>query len=148
MVLALAKLLSNKAKFRMLLSKSAVVGVLAALPATYVVASASAEVVDGTPAWFTAEQAERGEARYNSNCAECHGEELIQVIAGWPNAGGFFGFISSQMPIDRPGALPMQTYADIVAYLLSANGFPAGDEELPPDPAVMQEVQVRDALTE
>ncbi len=148
MALPPAKQLSRKTKLPMLLSKSAVVGVLAALPMTYVVASASAQVVEGTPAWFTAEQAERGESRYNSNCEECHGEELVVVLAGWPNAGGFFGFISSQMPIDRPGALPMQTYADIVAYLLSANGFPAGEEELPPDPEIMQQVEIRDALAE
>lgn len=35
------------------------------------------------------------------------------------------------MPDDNPGGLPEQTYADIVAYLLSLNDFPAGDSELP-----------------
>ena len=35
------------------------------------------------------------------------------------------------MPDDNPGGLPAQTYADIVAYMLELNDFPAGDSELP-----------------
>ena len=35
------------------------------------------------------------------------------------------------MPDDNPGGLPEQTYADIVAYMLQMNDFPAGDSELP-----------------
>ena len=35
------------------------------------------------------------------------------------------------MPDDNPGGLPAQTYADIVAYMLELNDFPAGESELP-----------------
>ena len=35
------------------------------------------------------------------------------------------------MPMDNPGSLPPQNYADVVAYFFRANGFPAGKDELP-----------------
>jgi hypothetical protein len=34
------------------------------------------------------------------------------------------------MPLDRPGALSPAANADIVAYLLKANGLPSGAKEL------------------
>jgi hypothetical protein len=37
------------------------------------------------------------------------------------------------MPPSRPGALPDQTFADIIAYVLEVNGQPAGEAELPAD---------------
>ncbi len=40
------------------------------------------------------------------------------------------------MPPDRPGRLGDQTYLDVVAYLLQANGAPAGDVALTTDTAV------------
>lgn len=98
------------------------------------------------PAWFTEEQAEAGQSAYESNCAGCHGEEAVESLAGYPNAGSFYGFISSQMPADNPGGLAPETYADIIAYLLSANGFPAGEEELQPGREAMSEVIVRDLI--
>ncbi len=115
-----------------------------------------AEATDGeamvptidAPAWFTSEQAERGEAKYQSECAECHGDEIVDVIATWPRAGFFYNFISSQMPIDNPGGLSPQDYTDILAFLLAANGFPAGDEELPPDREIIDTIEIRDLLPE
>lgn len=35
------------------------------------------------------------------------------------------------MPPGRPASLTPEAYADVVAYLLSANAFPAGRDELP-----------------
>jgi hypothetical protein len=34
------------------------------------------------------------------------------------------------MPADKPGSLSVDTYLDVVAYLLQANKFPAGNTEL------------------
>ena len=39
---------------------------------------------------------------------------------------------NSSLP-SRPKSLPAETYADIVAYILSVNGLAAGDAELPTD---------------
>ena len=37
------------------------------------------------------------------------------------------------MPADNPGSLMLDEYTDVIAYILSENGFPAGDEKLDPD---------------
>jgi alcohol dehydrogenase (cytochrome c) len=34
------------------------------------------------------------------------------------------------MPMDAPGSMQPQEYADILAYFLSINGYPAGQAEL------------------
>ena len=38
--------------------------------------------------------------------------------------------LSKSMPSDAPGSLDAGTYLDLVAYLLEANGFPAGQQDL------------------
>ena len=35
------------------------------------------------------------------------------------------------MPVDDPSCVGRDATADIVAFILRANGFPAGDRELP-----------------
>jgi hypothetical protein len=44
--------------------------------------------------------------------------------------GDLYGLIRTTMPPSRPGDLTAESYADVVAYLLSANAFPAGDGDL------------------
>jgi hypothetical protein len=43
--------------------------------------------------------------------------------------------INMTMPADAPGSLKAEEYADVVAYLLQVNGFPAGTETLTLEPA-------------
>jgi PQQ-dependent dehydrogenase (s-GDH family) len=99
----------------------------------------------GSPA-FTDAQAERGHIAYGSNCVSCHGQNLVSATYGTPLAGAYFKehwgsrtvgelyrYSHERMPPSRPGALPDQTYADIVAYVLKVNGFPPGTVELPAD---------------
>ena len=111
----------------------------------------SAQERPATPA-FTAAQAERGQATYRQSCQDCHGSTLDNgEFGGPPLKGGYFrtrwgsgnvavlyGYVSLTMPPDRPGALTPQTYADLVAYILSNNGYAAGDKELPPDQNAQQ----------
>ena len=91
----------------------------------------------------TAEQAENGRADYTRSCAICHRTDLRGNFESPPLAGpnflNFWGDLTPQdlverirltMPPDRPGRLGDQTYLDIVAYLLQANGAPAGDQAL------------------
>ena len=91
----------------------------------------------------TAEQAENGRADYTRSCAICHRTDLQGNFESPPLAGpnflNFWGDLTPQdlverirltMPPDRPGRLGDQTYLDIVAYLLQANGAPAGDQAL------------------
>jgi alcohol dehydrogenase (cytochrome c) len=87
---------------------------------------------------FTAAQAAEGRTAYEANCASCHGTDLMGVpplagpnfIGGWSSRSTrqLFDAIRSTMPSDRPGALPEQTYLNIVAYILQANGRSPGNQ--------------------
>ena len=123
--------------------------VLAALALAPLLAGAQDPVSAGS--WYTAEQAERGRQSYLAHCAECHARDLnaraIYIeLYGYPALRGtwfldrwqgesvhtLYQLIRHTMPLDAPGTLAGETYADIVAFILQGNGFPAGDMELPP----------------
>ena len=103
-------------------------------------------VPEGTAPTYTAEQATRGRVAYMSNCAACHGQNLVSASYGTPLAGEYFEskwtgrtvgelytYARDRMPPSRPASLPDDTYADITAYILQVNGAAEGDSELPPD---------------
>jgi hypothetical protein len=46
------------------------------------------------------------------------------------------------MPADKPGSVSAQDNADIVAFLFSKNGFPAGAAELPPQAEVLKGIKI------
>ena len=104
---------------------------------------------------YTAEQAMRGQTAYTLSCASCHAEDLrgdsnspsivgvsFTFLWGDMSLAALFTKIQTQMPTDRPNSLAAQTYLDIVAYILEANKFPPGDEELGTDPATMSEISI------
>jgi cytochrome c len=111
-----------------------------------VVACAAAVYV--TPlcvAAFTAPQADRGLRAYERSCTKCHQSDLqgnqeveAPALAGdafmsrWRGQAtkDLFEKVSTKMPADQPGSLPADAYLDIVAYLLQANKFPSGNDEL------------------
>ena len=104
----------------------------------------SAMVVSGQQpppaAPFTADQANAGRAAYQTNCASCHGADLMgypplagpAFIGSWStrNTRDLFGLIQTTMPSDRPGSLPADTYVNIVAFILQSNGRPPGNQPL------------------
>ena len=53
-----------------------------------------------------------------------------------------FESIESTMPPEEPGTLGDQPYIDIVAFLLSANGYPAGDWELVANSSLLEGIAV------
>ena len=90
------------------------------------------------PAYFTAEQATRGQRVFTGVCSTCHGRnDFVGPIFGltWRQepVGSLFEHVSTNMPQDDPGSLTPQQYADVVAYILQLNGLTPGDRELPPD---------------
>jgi len=102
--------------------------------------SSERSVWDGV---YTADQAKRGQALYVTNCASCHGSELTGGESAPPLAGGdftanwngltvgdLFDRIRTSMPADRPGRLSREQNADILAFMLQFNQFPAGQSEL------------------
>jgi len=93
-------------------------------------------------AFYTADQAARGQRTFSTVCSVCHGRtEFTGPIFGmtWmaDPVGHLFEHISTKMPQNRPGSLSVQEYTDVVAYLLQLNGRTAGDRELPADPDAM-----------
>ncbi len=44
--------------------------------------------------------------------------------------GEMMALVQETMPQDNPGGLSEQDYADVIAYVLQVNEFPAGDDEL------------------
>jgi mono/diheme cytochrome c family protein len=102
---------------------------------------------------YTAEQAKRGEAAYDANCATCHGGDLRSSDREVPNLSdrwfrsGWVGktvaekfkAIRETMPPKEPGSLGDQVYLDILAYILQFNRIPAGNHALTADlPALKQ----------
>ncbi|MBY0494439.1 MAG: cytochrome c [Cyanobacteria bacterium] len=87
---------------------------------------------------YAAAQAGRGQTLFNSKCASCHAPNrftddfFYQSFAGKP-LWEMFDVISDSMPEDNPGSLKKEEYADVIAYLLQLNKFPAGDTDLPTD---------------
>jgi S-disulfanyl-L-cysteine oxidoreductase SoxD len=124
-------------------------GLLVALEA--LTAQAPRSLWDGV---YTQEQAKRGQAAYVERCARCHGPELIggdtnpplvgpEFLSTWntKTVGDLFQRIRSTMPADKPGSLSRQQDSDIVAYLLSANKFPAGNTELDTQTELLKQIQ-------
>jgi len=103
---------------------------------------------------YTAAQATAGETAYRADCASCHGADLEgrgqtpplvgnEFIAEWRDmsVGLLFEKIQSSMPADKPGSLSQERNAQILAFMLKRNGFPAGPTPLSADPDALKKVQ-------
>jgi mono/diheme cytochrome c family protein len=83
---------------------------------------------------YTSDQATRGRDLYDSSCASCHelskfkGPEFEKAWTDKPLVDLHTAVVS--MPMDAPGSMKPQEYADILAYFLNINGYPAGQAEL------------------
>jgi S-disulfanyl-L-cysteine oxidoreductase SoxD len=114
-------------------------------------AEATRSVWDGV---YTEEQAKRGEEIYGKECAACHGATLVGGGGAAPLTGGTFlsnwnGLtvgdlyerIRKTMPQGALGKLSKQEDADVLAYLLSFNKFPAGKIELQKQVEFLKEIR-------
>jgi mono/diheme cytochrome c family protein len=103
---------------------------------------------------YTEEQAKRGEALYQKECKACHGVALGGGESSPPLTGGaflsnwngltlgdLFERIRKTMPQNAPGKLNRQQNADVLAFLLSANKFPAGKTELSRQTEFLKEIR-------
>jgi S-disulfanyl-L-cysteine oxidoreductase SoxD len=104
---------------------------------------------------YTDEQAKRGESLYHLRCASCHGDKMTGGESAPPLAGGqflsnwngltldvLFERIRISMPSDNPAAVARPAKADILAYILSMNKFPAGKSELQYKAELMKDVMI------
>jgi mono/diheme cytochrome c family protein len=140
-------------RLRLLVVLPAVVVVVIATAGTYVVARQSRKTVwDGI---YNDGQATRGKQLYVGNCSVCHqeglqGADLAPALKGdsfvlrWSDSSvdDMFTTISASMPADAPASLSAQQYLDIVTYLLQQNSFPAGNEEIKADAALLKTIAI------
>ena len=135
-------------------------GVTLLLSAAYAVALGQAPegrtVGDGV---FSAAQASRGKATYAVFCAGCHADDLAGTNSGdsgapplkhdrfmrGSTAGALYTKIKRSMPLDAPGTLKDTDVLELVAFLLEANGFPAGAADLPADVKALDQIRIESA---
>lgn len=104
---------------------------------------------------YTAEQAGRGDKVYAEQCASCHGDDLSgggfapalakdSFLSAYANEKleSLSSRIKETMPADKPGTLSAEANADLLAYILKVNGFPAGTQSLPTDTAALQQITI------
>jgi mono/diheme cytochrome c family protein len=138
--------------------------VRAALAAAALTAAAAAglyaqekkSVWDGV---YSEEQAARGKDEYEYNCGNCHIHDLsgdsikdVPALAGpdfmakWSGKSvkELLDYIATNMPQDSRGTLGGKTYADVTAYVLKVNAFPAGAEALADSPRLASTIVERE----
>lgn len=100
--------------------------------------------------------AKRGQPLYNQQCAGCHGDTLMggesapplvggEFLANWNGLtlGDLFERIRTTMPQGRPGKLSREVNAAILAYILSVNQFPAGEQDLPQQTEILKQILIQ-----
>lgn len=93
---------------------------------------------------FTSSQAATGQKQYATSCAQCHGEQLEggagPALTGanfktlgtkvGAHVGDIFTYMSTNMPLNDPASLPRSAYVNIMAFILSKNGYKPGKKAL------------------
>lgn len=101
---------------------------------------------------YSDSQAEEGAQVYAQNCAMCHGRTLGgtletpgltgKFVANWSKRplGDLYDYVGRAMPQFAPGTLTPQDDARLLAFLLKANGMPAGAAPLPADSVALHAI--------
>jgi mono/diheme cytochrome c family protein len=105
---------------------------------------------------YSANQAARGESSYAKACARCHGAALgggdqAPPLAGSAFLGNWNGTtladlqtrIVTTMPSDSIGVYKRDVVTDVMAFMLKANGFPAGANDLAVDSVALKSIELR-----
>jgi len=104
---------------------------------------------------YSSDQAKRGQELYGKQCASCHGDDLsggesapplagVAFLANWTGltVGDLFERTRVSMPQNDPGKLSRQQNADIIAFMLSMNRFPAGKSDLEKDTDILKQIRL------
>ena len=106
---------------------------LTTLTINFTAAAQDVTVKDGV---FTEAQVSSGQVVYDAQCKTCHNMRFYRdTLRSWNNQPLLYLWesIMGTMPADNPGSLMFEEYTDVIAYILSENGFPAGETKLDPD---------------
>jgi len=103
---------------------------------------------------YTEAQATRGAALFDQECASCHGPAgggggTAPALVGSAFAANYDGQTVGDlvertrqtMPVGKEGQLSRQQNADITAFMLQLNGFPAGTAELPRQAQALNQIR-------
>ncbi|MGI9251502.1 MAG: c-type cytochrome [Pseudohongiellaceae bacterium] len=85
---------------------------------------------------FTTEQVDAGESVYNNSCKSCHDKRFYRdALRAWKDQPLLYLWetVLGTMPADNPGSLLLDEYTNVIAFILSEQGFPAGETILDPD---------------
>ena len=128
----------------------AVAAVFAA--ATIAGAQAGQTVWDGV---YSDAQSKRGQDFSKATCVSCHGENLagsdlapalqgddFKAVWSGRTAAELFEKIQTTMPADRVGTLKPPQSADLVAFILKLNEYPAGSSELASEMPALQQIKI------
>jgi mono/diheme cytochrome c family protein len=133
-----------------LITAAVAAGVLVLLfpaPASAQDSAANGSERQATSGVYTDAQAKRGAEAFLVNCVSCHSTkdytgETFKLAWVSRSAFDIFDQIRKLMPEDNPGILSAQEYTDIVAYMFSLNGYPAGSAELPAQDEPLKKVKI------
>lgn len=131
-----------------------VLGGHAAMPTpSKIAAKNTVTTLDGV---YQRKQAQRGKSEYLQTCAACHqadlaGQDVAPALAGstftqqWAGhtVARLFDVITKTMPQRNPNSLSPEGYADILSYILKANGLPAGPHKLKGNSQVLERITLR-----
>jgi mono/diheme cytochrome c family protein len=104
---------------------------------------------------FTDAQVKRGGDVYQAQCAACHDAQLTgsgtapalsgtDFSANWKDetVSSLFERIRATMPADNPGSLQRPQVAELIAFILNFNKYPAGDSELAADSEALKAIKI------
>jgi len=104
---------------------------------------------------YSSDQSKRGQSAYASQCASCHGAELTggesapplagaEFLSNWNGltVGDLFDRTRSSMPANKPGSMTREMTSDIIAFILSANQFPAGKTEMAHAGEMLKDIRI------
>lgn len=114
-------------------------------------AQASRSVWEGA---YTEAQATRGAPLFDKECAGCHGPDgegggMAPALSGaafnanydGQTVGDLFERNKTTMPVGKEGQLSGQQIADITAFMLQVNKFPAGPAELASQAMMLRQIK-------
>ena len=103
---------------------------------------------------YTEAQATRGAPLFDKECAGCHGPDgegggMAPALSGDAFNAGFDGQTvgdlfernRTTMPVGKEGQLSGQQIADITAFMLQANKFPAGPSDLATQSMMLKQIK-------
>jgi S-disulfanyl-L-cysteine oxidoreductase SoxD len=104
---------------------------------------------------YTKDQSAAGKTAYAAKCGACHGAaltggEMAPALAGGSflsNWNGttlfdFFDRVRTTMPVGKEGSLSRAESAQITAFVLESNGYPAGQKALPTDDDSLKNIKL------